>query len=85
MSNNPKDSYNPYWKMEYIELKGWDNMYDGEKFLCTVHIRSSVEGMGAKKLMEELKVMKAKAGVEGMGTKELMDKLKEMKAKATED
>jgi hypothetical protein len=46
--------------MEYIELKGWDNMSEGEKFLCTHHISSSVEGMGAKKLMEEQKAMKAK-------------------------
>ena len=41
--------------MEYIDLKGWDNMSEGEKFLCTHHISSSAEGMGAKKLMEELK------------------------------
>lgn len=54
-------TYNPHWKMEYIELKGWDNMSEGEKYLCTHTISSSVEGMGNMKLMAELKVMKAKA------------------------
>jgi hypothetical protein len=80
-----QSSYNPYWKMEYIELKGWDNMSDGEKLLCTVHISSSVEGMGNMKLMAELKEMKAKAGVEGMGTKELMEELKVMKENTARD
>ncbi len=61
MNNNPKDSYNPDWKMEYIELKGWDNMSEGEKYLCTHTISSSVEGMGMKKMQEELKAMKANA------------------------
>lgn len=54
-------TYNPDWKMEYIELKGWDNMSEGEKYLCTHTISSSVEGMGNRKLMDELKAMKAKA------------------------
>lgn len=54
-------TYNPDWKMEYIELKGWDNMSEGEKYLCTHAISSSVEGMGMKKMQEELKVMKANA------------------------
>jgi hypothetical protein len=59
--NDKKDSYNPDWKMEYIELKGWENMSEGEKYLCTHTISSSVEGMGNMKLMAELKEMKAKA------------------------
>ena len=50
--------YNPDWKMEYIQLKGWENMSDGEKYLCTHTCSSSVEGMGNKRLKEELKVMK---------------------------
>ncbi len=54
-------TYNPDWKMEYIELKGWDNMSEGEKYLCTHHISSSAEGMANMKLMAELKVMKANA------------------------
>ena len=61
MNNKPKDSYNPHWKMEYIELKGWDNMSEGEKYLCTHTISSSVEGMGMKQMQEQLKAMKANA------------------------
>ena len=53
-----KDSYNADWKMEYIQLKGWENMSDGEKYLCTHHISSSAEGMGNVRLKEELKAMK---------------------------
>ena len=47
--------------MEYIELKGWDNMSEGEKYLCTHTISSSVEGMGMKQMQEQLKAMKANA------------------------
>ena len=56
-----QSSYNPHWKMEYIQLKGWDNMSEGEKYLCTHTISSSKEGMGMKKMQEELIVMKANA------------------------
>ncbi len=61
MSNNSKDSYNPDWKMEYIELKGWDNMSDGEKYLCTHPCTSSAIGMGMSNLKKKLKEMKANA------------------------
>ncbi len=47
--------------MEYIELKGWDNMSEGEKYLCTHTISSSAEGMGMSKLIAELNEMKANA------------------------
>ena len=51
-------SYNPDWKQEYIELKGWDNMSDGEKYLTTHSCTSSVIGMGMRGLKKELEQMK---------------------------
>ncbi len=53
--------YNPDWKQEYIELKGWDNMSDGEKYLTTHPCTSSAIGMGMsglKKKLEEMKRLK---------------------------
>ena len=46
------------WKQEYIELKGWDNMSDGEKYLTTHDCTSSVIGMGMRGLKKELEQMK---------------------------
>lgn len=56
-----KNSYNPDCKLEYIELKGWDNMSEGEKYLCTHTCSSSAMGMGMKQMQEQLKAMKANA------------------------
>lgn len=53
-----QNSYNPDWKMEYIELKGWDNMSEGEKYLCTHTCSSSAIGMGMAALQKKLKVIK---------------------------
>ena len=51
-------TYNPHWKMEYIELKGWENMSDGEKYLATQECRGSAMGMGMGRMQKELKRMK---------------------------
>ena len=51
-------SYDPDWKQEYIELKGWDNMSEGEKYLTTHSCTSSVIGMGMSGLKKELERMK---------------------------
>ncbi len=40
------DTYDPDWKMKYIELKGGDNMDEGQKYLATHHCTSSAMGMG---------------------------------------
>ena len=50
-------SYDPDWKMRYVELKGWDNMSEGEKYLVTHTCSSSAMGMGMKSMQEELKRM----------------------------
>ena len=47
-------SYDPDWKMRYVELKGWDNMSEGEKYLITHTCSSSAMGMGMKSMKEEL-------------------------------
>ena len=52
-------TYNPNWKMEYIELKGWDNMDAGQKYLATHPCSSSAMGMGMAGMQKELKRMKA--------------------------
>ena len=51
-------SYDPDWKQEYIELKGWDNMSEGEKYLTTHQCTSSAIGMGMSGLKKELERMK---------------------------
>jgi len=53
------DTYDPDWKMKYIELKGWDNMDEGQKYLATHHINSSAMGMGMAGMQKELKRMQA--------------------------
>ena len=50
--------YDPNWKQEYIRLKGWDNMTDGQKYLCTHPCNSSAMGMGMRGLRKELERMK---------------------------
>ena len=62
--NNSKDkeAYNPNWKMEYIQLKGWENMDDGQKYLATHECRGSVMGMGMGGMQRELKRMKEELG-----------------------
>ena len=57
----PDGSYNADWKMEYIQLKGWENMSDGAKYLCTHTCSSSAMGMGNAQLKKELKAMKENA------------------------
>ena len=51
-------SYNLNWKQEYIQLKGWDNMNDGQKYLVTHPCRSSAMGMGMGHMQRELEEMK---------------------------
>ena len=51
-------TYHTDWKREYIQLKGWENMSDGEKFLCTHRISSSAMGMGMAHMQDELERMK---------------------------
>ena len=51
-------TYNPDWKREYIQLKGWDNMSDGEKYLTTHDCTSSAIGMGMRDLQRKLEEMK---------------------------
>ena len=51
-------TYNPDWKQEYIQLKGWDNMSDGEKYLTTHACTSSAIGMGMRGLQRKLEEMK---------------------------
>ena len=53
-----QNSYNPDWKMEYIELKGWNNMSEGDKYLCTHTNSSSAMGMGIAAMQKELKAIK---------------------------
>ena len=64
--NNSKDkgkeAYNPNWKMEYIQLKGWDNMDVGQKYLATHECTSSAMGMGMGGMQRELKRMKEELG-----------------------
>ena len=54
------DTYDPDWKMKYIELKGWDNMTEGQKHLATHQIKSSAMGMGMAAMQKELKKMESK-------------------------
>ena len=51
--------YNPNWKKEYIELKGWENMSSGQKYLATHPCNSSAMGMGMKDMQKELEEMKS--------------------------
>ena len=53
------DTYDPDWKFKYIELKGWDNMDEGQKYLATHHCTSSAMGMGMASMQKELKRMQA--------------------------
>ncbi len=53
-------TYDPDWKMKYIELKGWDNMTEGQKYLATHPCNSSAMGMGMGGMQKELKRMEAK-------------------------
>ena len=53
------DTYDPDWKKKYIELKGWDNMDEGQKYLATHHCTSSAMGMGMAGMQKELKRMQA--------------------------
>ena len=53
------DTYDPDWKMKYIELKGWDNMDEGQKYLATHPCNSSAMGMGMAGMQKELKKMQA--------------------------
>mgnify|MGYP006872304283 FL=1 len=46
--------------MEYIELKGWENMTEGQKYLDTHPCNSSAMGMGMGGMQRELERMKAK-------------------------
>tara|TARA_R110002012_G_scaffold191216_1_gene358936 strand:+ start:353 stop:526 length:174 start_codon:yes stop_codon:yes gene_type:complete len=52
-------TYNPNWKQEYIELKGWDNMTEGQKYLATHPCTCSAEGMGMGGMQRELERMKS--------------------------
>ena len=54
------DTYDPDWKMKYIELKGWDNMDEGQKYLATHPCNSSAMGMGMAGMQKELKKMESK-------------------------
>ena len=47
------------WKQEYIQLKGWEHMSDGERYLCTHPCSSSAIGMGMSNLKKKLKELKA--------------------------
>ena len=51
--------YNPNWRQEYIELKGWENMSSGQKYLATHPTSSSTMGMGNAAMMDELERLKA--------------------------
>ena len=51
--------YNPNWKQEYIELKGWDNMSSGPKYSATHPCNSSAMGMGQMAMEKELERLKA--------------------------
>ena len=51
--------YNPNWKQEYIELKGWDNMTFSPKYLATHPCNSSTMGMGQMAMEKELERLKA--------------------------
>ena len=51
--------YNPNWKQEYTELKGWDNMSSGPKYLATHPCNSSAMGMRMKDIQKELEEMKS--------------------------
>lgn len=53
------DTYDPDWKMKYIELKGWDNMDEGQKYLATHPCNSSAMGMGMAGMQKELKRLQA--------------------------
>ena len=61
-NSKEKEAYNPHWKMEYIQLKGWENMSDGQKYLATQECRSSAMGMGMGAMQRELKRMKEELG-----------------------
>ena len=54
------DTYDPEWKMKYIELKGWENMDEGQKYLATHHCTSSAMGMGMAGMQKELKRLQEK-------------------------
>ena len=49
------DTYDPDWKRQYIKLKGWDNMTEGQKYLATHPCNSSAMGMGMAGMKKELK------------------------------
>ena len=51
-------TYNPNWKKEYIQLKGWNNMTESEKYLTTNDCTSSAIGMGMRNLQKKLEEMK---------------------------
>ena len=53
------DTYDPDWKMKYIELKGWDKMDEGQKYLATHPCNSSAMGMGMAGMQKELKRLQA--------------------------
>jgi len=49
-----------HWREEYIRLKGWDNMTDGQRHVFSKEITSLAMGMGGTAMKKELVKLKAK-------------------------
>ena len=52
-------TYHPDWKQEYIQLKGWENMTDFQKSICSYPVNSHAATMGQMAMKKELERIKA--------------------------
>ena len=54
------NSWEKVWRMRFIDLKGWDNMTDGERRVFTKGVSSHSSGMQASAMKKELAELEKK-------------------------